>query len=114
MNILTSDFQEAVKSLVSQKEISISPYTIVNDLGTDVKVTLRGSTFALIRKGVTYEEALLKHGTSLNLGLADAYDMTKHHTSILKEQEGREERLLGIAVSISKHLAQWTVFSYSV
>jgi hypothetical protein len=98
MSILSEDFQEAVKSLVSQKDVSTSAYTIVNDCGVDIKLNFLGSAFALVRKGVSYEEALLRHGTTLNLGLVEAYDLTKHHTSILKEQEGREERLLNVSV----------------
>ena len=99
LTLLHQDFQEAVKSLVSQKEVSTAAYTVVNDCGVDIKLNFLASAFALVRKGVSYEEALLRHGTSLDLGLVETYDLTKHHTSILKEQQGREERLLKVSVS---------------
>jgi len=102
LTLLSEDFQEAVKSLVSQKEVSTSAYTVVNDSGLDIKLHFLESAFALVRKGVSYEEALLRHGTTLSLGLVESYDLTKHHTSILKEQEGREERLLNMTVSYIK------------
>jgi len=101
VNMLTADFNEAVKSLVSQKEVMTSPYAVTNDLGVDIKLDFRGSPFTLFRKGQVYEEALLKPGTSLNLTLAETFDMTTRHTSILKEQEGREERLLRVIVSFT-------------
>lgn len=103
-NMLVADFQEAVKALVSQKEVITSPYTVTNDLGVDVRLDFHGGHFMLMRKGQLYDEAIIKPGTTMNLNLTKTFDMTKRNTSILKEQEGKQERLLRVAVRNMENL----------
>lgn len=98
INVLTEEFNAAAKSLVSERDVITAPYIICNDLGTPIRLDLRNSPFVCYRKGVSYEEAILNNGTSVNLGLVESFDMTKHYTSVLREQEGREERLLKLHV----------------
>lgn len=102
INIISEDFSSAVKELVSQREVSTAPYSIVNHTGMDLKLYLKEKgkpgPFLLIKNGMEYEEVILKHGTFINLGLVEDTDLTRHHTSVLREQEGKADRLLTIEI----------------
>jgi vacuolar protein sorting-associated protein 13A/C len=102
IDILRDDFQAATKKLVSQKAVSTAAYSIVNDTGVDVKLYLKengiATSFVLLKDGIEYEECLLKAGTSINLNLIESSDMTRHHASVLREQEGKEERILSVEI----------------
>lgn len=102
INIISEDFGSAVKELVSQREVSTAPYTIMNHTGMDLKLYLKekgkASPFLLVKNGMEYEEVILKHGTYINLGLVEDTDLTRHHTSVLREQEGKADRLLTIEI----------------
>ncbi|CAL8090191.1 unnamed protein product [Orchesella dallaii] len=102
ISIISEDFSAAVKELVSKREVSTAPYSIVNNTGMDVKLYLqekgKPGPFLLVKNGMEYEEVILKHGTFINLGLVDETDLTKHHTSVLREQEGKADRLLTVEI----------------
>ncbi|CAG7785731.1 unnamed protein product [Allacma fusca] len=106
LSILNEEFQAASKSLISERDNITSPYIIVNNLGTHLQLDLKDSPFVCYRQGVSYEEAILNHGTSVNLGFVESFDMTKHYSSVLREQEGREERLLKISVPLFNFTAE--------
>ncbi|ODN02737.1 Vacuolar protein sorting-associated protein 13A [Orchesella cincta] len=102
ISMISEDFSSAVKELVSRREVSTAPYSIVNNTGMDIKLYLKEKgkpgPFILIKNGMEYEEVILKHGTFINLGLVEETDLTKHHTSVLREQEGRADRLLTVEI----------------
>lgn len=117
INLIREDFAAAVKDLITKREVSTAPYSIVNNTGMDLRLLLKEKgkqgPFMLIKNGMEYEEVILKHGTSINLGLVDDTDLTKHHSSVLREQEGKSDRMLSIEVGLKllKSLAS-TLFSW--
>jgi vacuolar protein sorting-associated protein 13A/C len=102
VDILRDDFQAATKKLVSQKAVSTVVYSVVNDTGVDVKLYLKedgiAASFVLLKNRKEYEECLLKAGKSIILNLIESSDWTRHHASALREQEGKEERILSVEI----------------
>lgn len=103
LELLSSEFNTlSSKGLVLRREVLTSAYTVINDTGVDVRLVIGDdedeAVFVLVKEGVKYGECILKPGTSVALALKENCDMTTHHSSVLREQEGRLKRLLKVEV----------------
>ena len=98
LQLLNDELQATVadeKSLISKRHIAHAPYTFTNDLGVPLRLNLKGTPFLCQGSTCTME---LESGQSVDLALQNSQDLTKH-TSVLREQEGWEERILKFEVS---------------